>query len=165
MSDENITNPSSGAAQNLAPEPVAAAPSVTTGPAGNSAPVINATPSAPVDEPRHEECRSDHRYTVRWHVDASIDGQGVFQGFVKEISLRGADIYIDHNLQNVKLIKLHIHVPALSKTAKEHIVEVFGKVVYTVYASKESLFRSGIKFVKFNLESDPAYLQSRLVDH
>lgn len=125
----------------------------------------NTTPSAHVDATKHEECRNDQRCHVHWHVDASIDGQGVFQGFIREISLQGADIFIDHNLQNIKVIKLHIHVPVLSKTDKLHIVEVSGSVVYTVYASDEALFRSGIKFIKFNPESDRAFLQSRLVGH
>ena len=86
-------------------------------------------------------------------------------GIVKDISPKGADILLEHNLQNVKLIKLHIHVPPLSVTGDRHVVEVSGKIIYSSHDSDEMLFRTGIKFLQFHLESDQAYLQSRLGKH
>ncbi|MDO8465725.1 MAG: PilZ domain-containing protein [Gallionella sp.] len=122
-------------------------------------------PSGPTDARSHEEQRIEPRVHVRWHVDVFVDGQAVYHGFIKDISLKGADVFIDHNLQNVKLVKLLIHVPPLSVTSDHHVVDVSGKVVYTSHDSDELLFRTGINFLKFNLESDQAYLQSRLARH
>lgn len=112
-----------------------------------------------------EDNRSEPRAHVRWHVDAIIDGPGVYHGFVKSISMQGMDVFLERNLQNVKLIKLRIHVPPLHKTNNPHAVVVSGKILYSAYDSKESFFRSGVSFLKFDLESDRAYLQSCLASH
>jgi hypothetical protein len=111
----------------------------------------------------HKELRIEPRILVRWHADAIIDGQSVYQGFVKDISLKGTDIFLDHNLQKVKFVRLRIYVPPLSKTSASHVMEVSAKVIYTAYDSNESLFHTGVNFTQFNLSSDQAYLQSRIV--
>ena len=186
MPDENISDPPTRDASGLPPEPVEAAtpvaadagknsalsqaPAEATRPVaaetkGSSAPVAKATPSAATDAGKHEECRSESRVHVRWHVDAFVDGQGVYQGFVKDISLKGADIFLDHNLQNVALVKLHIHVPPLQVTSDHHVIGVSGKIIHSTHDPYELLFRTGVKFLKFNLESDLACLQSRIADH
>ena len=77
--------------------------------------------------------------------------------------MNGADIFLEHSLQNVKFVKLHISLPPLSVTDNPRVVEVSGKIVHVVYDSNESFFRAGINFLKFNLESDLAYLKSRIV--
>lgn len=120
---------------------------------------------SPPDPPKLDESRTEPRVHVRWHVDAFIDGQGMHRGFIKDISVKGADIFLEHNMQNVKLIKLHIHVPPLNITEAHHVVEVSGKVIYSSHDSDELLFRTGIKFLEFHSESDRAYLQSRVVKH
>jgi len=137
----------------------------TTDPSTTAGAATGAIPSDPPVAPKFEESRSEHRIRVRWHVDAFIDGQNVQHGLVKDISPKGADILLEHNLQNVKLIKLHIHVPPLSVTGDRHVVEVSGKIIYSSHDSDEMLFRTGIKFLQFHLESDQAYLQSRLGKH
>jgi hypothetical protein len=109
-----------------------------------------------------EELRIEPRIRVRWRAEAFIDGQGVYQGFVKDISLKGTDVLLDHNLQTVKSVKLRIHVPPLSKTSAPHVMEVSAKVIYTTYDSNESRFHTGVNFTQFNSESDQAYLQSRI---
>lgn len=118
---------------------------------------------SPPDPPKLEESRTERRVHVRWHVDVFIDGQGMHRGFIKDISVKGADIFLEHNMQNVKLIKLHIHVPPLNITEAHHVVEVSGKVIYSSHDSDELLFRTGIKFLEFHSESDRTYLQSRVV--
>jgi hypothetical protein len=109
-----------------------------------------------------KELRAEPRIRVKWYADAFIEGEGVFQGFVKDISSKGTDIFLDRNLQKVKFIRLRIYVPPLSKTSDPHVMEVSGKITYTAYDSKESLFHTGVNFLQFNLESDLAYLQSRI---
>jgi len=147
-------------------EIVDATPSATKNAEENSVPVTaKATPPASADAGKHLECRSEPRIHVRWHADALIDGYDVYHGFIKDISSRGTDIFLDRNLQSVKLIKLHIHVPPLSVTSDPHVVEVSGKIIYTAYDSKESCFHAGINFLQFNLEPDLAYLRSRIASY
>jgi hypothetical protein len=167
ISDENITDPPTSKASDLPPAPVDAAPLVTADAKESKAPdlsrtIAKATPSAPKDAGIHKELRIEPRIRVRWHADAFIDGQGVYQGFVKDISLKGTDIFLDHNLQKVKFIKLRIYVPPLSKTSVSYVMEVSAKVIYTAYDSTETLFHTGVNFTQFNLASDQTYLQSRI---
>ena len=148
-----------------ASETVEATASATANAVGSKAPeatktIPKATP--PASTSVEKEFRVEPRIRVKWRVDAFIDGQGVYQGFVKDISLSGTDVFLDHNLQKVKFVKLRIYVPPLSKTSSPHVMEVSAKVRYTAYDSRESLFHTGVKFSQFNLESDHAYLQSRI---
>lgn len=99
---------------------------------------------------------------VRWHADALVDGQIMYRGFVKDISLKGTDIFLDVNLQKIKSIKVRLHVPPLSKKSEPHVMEMSAKVVYTAYDSNEFLFHTGVKFLQFESESDQALLQSRI---
>ncbi len=167
MSDENITGLPIGKSPDLPPELVDATTSVTADAKGSKASDLSkttpkVTPSAPIDAGIHKELRIEPRLHVRWHAVAFIDGQGVYQGFVKDISLKGTDIFLDHNLQKVKIVKLRIYVPPLSKTSGPHVMEVSAKVIYTAYDSTESLFHTGVNFTQFNVSSDQAYLQSRI---
>ncbi|MDD2915574.1 MAG: PilZ domain-containing protein [Gallionella sp.] len=116
------------------------------------------------DVPKREESRSEPRIHVRWHLEA-VDGQFVYHGSVKDISTKGADIFLDHNFQNVKLVTLRIHVPPLHVTDEHCVIEVSGKVIYSNHDSDEMLFRTGIKFLKFTVESDLENLRSRLAKH
>jgi hypothetical protein len=146
----------------LPQKPVGATPSVTTDVKGSRVPLTKVTPTASIDAGKYKELRIEPRLHVRWHADAHIDGQGVYQGIVKDISSKGTDIFLDCNLQKVKLVRLRIYVPPASKTCGPHVMEVSGKIIYTAYDSKESLFHTGVNFLRFNLESDLAYLQSRI---
>jgi hypothetical protein len=167
MSDNNITDLPTSNAPDVPPKTVDVPPSVARVPEGGKAhnlskTIAKAAPSASSDTGKHKELRIEPRIRVKWHADAFIDGQGVYQGFVKDISSRGTDIFVDRNLQKVKFIKLRIYVPPLSKASDPHVMEVSGKVTYTAYDSKECLFHTGVNFVEFNSESDLAYLQSRI---
>jgi hypothetical protein len=167
MSGENTTDLPIGKSPDLPPEPVNVTTSVTADAKGSKAPDLSkttpkVTPSAPIDAEIHKELRIEPRIRVRWYADALIDGQGVYQGFVKDISLNGTDIFIDLNLQKVKFVKLRIYVPPLSKASTPHVMEVSAKVIYTAYDGNESLFHTGVNFTQFNLASDQAYLQSRI---
>lgn len=167
MSDENTTDLPIGNSSDLPPKPAGATPSVTTDVKGSSVQdlsqtITKATPTASIDAGKHKELRIEPRIHVRWHADAFIDGQGVYQGFVKDISMTGTDIFLDRNLQKVKIVRLCIYVPPVSKTSGPHVMEVSGKIIYTAYDSKESLFHTGVNFLQFNLASDRAYLQSRI---
>ena len=163
MSDENTTDLPASNTSDLPPEAVEATPSVTKN-AGKSS-FTRKIYSASKSAGKHPECRSEPRIHVRWHAKALIDGHSAYNGFVKDISLKGADIFLGHSLQKVKFVNLHIHVPPLSVTSDPRIVEVSGKIIYTAYDSNESLFHTGINFLQFNLESDLAYLRSRIANY
>lgn len=188
MADENTTDSLASDAPDLPPEPIplvgataeessapdlpqeSATPSTKTNAEKSSAPNLSqatakVTPPAPIDTGKHKECRSEPRIHVRWHADVFIDGQGGCRGFVKGISLKGTDIFLEHSLQDVKFVKLHIHVPPLLVTSDHHVMEVSGKVIYTAYDSNEFLFHTGVNFLQFNLKSDLAYLQSRIANY
>ena len=100
----------------------------------------------------------------KWHADVMVDGHDVYQGYVRDISMHGLHLYLDHNLQNAKLVKLHIHVPPLLVTSPHRTLEVTGNITANIYDSVEDEFRSSINFIAFTLESDRIYLQSRLAD-
>lgn len=94
------------------------------------------------------------------HAEVLVDGHDVYHGFVKDTSLRGALLYLEHNVEKVQFIKLHIHIPPLGANIHSHVFEVSAIVNATVYDSSEECFRSSIRFTEFTLESDKAYLQS-----
>jgi hypothetical protein len=98
----------------------------------------------------------------KWHVDVRVDGHDVYQGFIKEITLEGTHLFVEHNLQNAKFAKLHIHIPPVANATLHPVVEVSGKIISTIFDSSEDCFRSAIHFQEFTLESDRIYLQSRL---
>ena len=145
------------------PEPAKVAPTVTAVTQESKGPALskNAAKETPAASILHEP-RQEPRIRVKWHVDAIIDGQDMYKGFVKDISLHGTDIFLDVNLQKVKSLKVRIYVPPLSKKEKPHVMEVSGKVVYTAYDSGEFLFHTGVKFLQFSQDSDHALLQSRI---
>ena len=163
MPDKNTTDLPASNTPNLPSEPVEATPSVTkdTKKSSFTRKIYSASKSAG----KYPECRSEPRIHVRWHAKAFIDGYDVYHGFVKDISLKGADIFLGHSLQKVKFVNLHIHVPPLNVTSDPRIMEVSGKIIYTAYDSNESLFHTGINFLQFNLESDLAYLRSRIANY
>ena len=99
---------------------------------------------------------------VKWHADALINGKAILQGFVKDISASGTDIFLDANLQKIKTLKMRIYVPPLSKKEAPHTMEISAKVIYTAYDSGESLFHTGVRFLEFRSDSDQSYLKSRI---
>lgn len=118
--------------------------------------------SAPAHSTPANDLRNEPRCRLRLPVDAFIDGREVHRGFVMDISLLGATLYLDRNLQKSHSIKLHIRVPPLVALNKPHIVKVTGTIVYSIYDSRELSFRCGISFLKFASQADQDFLQARL---
>lgn len=133
-------------------------PAVAAAEAGDATPAVaSANPS------RYEEPHSEAHPHFRWHADALVEGH-VYRGMVKDISTQGASLLLDHNVQNTKFVKLHIHVPPLDVTSPHHVLEVSGKIISTIYDGSEDAFRSGVVFLQFTRESDRTYLQSRMLE-
>jgi hypothetical protein len=108
------------------------------------------------------DARNEPRFRFRLNVDVLVDGQEFHHGFVKDISLEGATLYMDRNFQKPRSIQLHIKVPPLIAAGKPHVVKVAGMIVYSIYDCNEMSFRSGVNFNQFNTPSDRDFLQERL---
>lgn len=120
-------------------------------------------PDTPAETSRAiPEQRGEPRFRVQWHAAASFDGHHVFAGYTKDLSIKGATLYLDHNPEKAKSVSLRIQVPPLSEGAPPHVVDVEGRVVYAIHDSEEQLFRAGIHFNRFIKDSDRDFLESRL---
>lgn len=108
------------------------------------------------------DARNEPRFLFRLAADALVDERECHHGFVKDISVEGATLYIDRNFQKPKSIQLHIKVPPLIATTKPHVVKVVGTIVYSIYDCVEMSFRVGVSFDQFPTPSDRDFLQERL---
>lgn len=131
--------------------------------AGLSKTLTETADPAPFSLPKlGKEHRTVQRYLVKWRVTASVDHQGLHHGHLKDISTKGAAVLLEQNLQSVDFIKLHIYVPPPAPSRIPCIIEVVGKVVYSIYDAKDLRFRIGINFLKFATEHDPIFLADHL---
>lgn len=103
-----------------------------------------------------------HHAFHKWHTDILVDGHDVYHGFIKDISMHGTKLFLDHNLQNLKQVKLQIQIPPLHATDKHHVIEVTAKIIDSIYDSDEEYFRSAVVFQQFSSEAESAYLESRI---
>ena len=99
---------------------------------------------------------------VRWHADVLVDGHDIYHGFVKDVTDEGADLFLDHNLQYTRSVKLHIMVPPLAASSHLHVLAVSAKVLSTVFDSDEECFRSALLFTQFEPQSERSFLHNRL---
>lgn len=131
--------------------------------AGLSKTLTETADPAPFSLPKlGKEHRTVQRYMVKWRVTASVDRHGLHHGHLKDISIKGAAVLLEQNLQSVDFIKLHIYVPPPAPSRIPCIVEVVGKVVYSIYDARELRFRVGINFLRFATEHDPVFLEDHL---
>lgn len=101
------------------------------------------------------------RFRVKWHVDILIDLNNIHQGFINDISVSGASVFLASNVQPLKPT-LRIYLPPLSAKERPHIIEVSGKTVYVVFDGDKQLYRAAISFTRFHVDSDLACLEERL---
>ena len=79
----------------------------------------------------HRGAKSTAAY--RGRTVAFVDAQNQHHGFIKDISTKGASVFLDRNLQSLEFIKLHIHVPPSHTLKTPRLIEVYGKIVYTTH--------------------------------
>jgi len=124
-------------------------------------------PAAQDPAPEHAQThapdlRSHARHNVRWHADVLLDGHIACEGYAREVSADGMTLFLDINPEKTKSIELRIHVPPMDDKHGQHIVEVSGRAIYSTHDAEEQMFRAGIHFTHFRLDSDPAFLAARL---
>ena len=119
--------------------------------------------STPKNAPIKEK-RKAPRYLVNWRADIVSNEKGTFQGLIHDISTLGASIYFNASVPLVNYT-LYIQVAPLSLTNKPHVISATGKVVYSVYDGKRYLFRAAVNILRFQQESDLAFLEDRLIKH
>ncbi|HZW24058.1 MAG TPA: PilZ domain-containing protein [Gallionella sp.] len=164
--NETDTPDNTGAPDNTGiPDSTASPDSVDT-PVSAEPQDVSTTASPP---PSHHhlhgtEHRDSVRHIVRWHADVMVNGH-VCQGIVHEISESGATLFLELNPQNARKLSLNLHVPPPDDKHAQHLVEVEGKMVYSIHDSEERLFRAGVHFTKFANGADPAFLASHLQSH
>ncbi len=112
-----------------------------------------------------KEHRTVQRYIVKWHCTASIDAEKLHHCHIKDISIKGAAILHDHNFRSVEFIKLQVYVSPPPPARIACIVSVLCKVVYTLFDSREQRYRTGVSFLKFATDHDPAFLEEHLKRH
>jgi hypothetical protein len=129
--------------------------------AGLSRALAETTPQSTLLPQGGKEHRTVSRYIANWKLTAAIDSQSLLHGYTKDISIKGAAILLEQNLKEGQFIKLHIYIPPPAGKIS-CIIEVVGKVVYSIYAYKEQRFRVGASFLKFATEHDPVFLENHL---
>lgn len=174
MADENITGSATGNTPDELPGTGEISPPATADIEGSSTPDLSQeladilssfSPQKSTDAGIRKEHRKAPRFRVKWHADILIDEQSAHRGIINDISTQGASIYLNSNLPIIESVTLHIHVPPLHVTSKPHLMAVAGKIIYVVYDGNKQLFRAGVNFLRFDLESDLAYLGERLTKH
>lgn len=112
-----------------------------------------------------KEHRDHIRYAVSWRIAISARGQNWQVGKIRDISLNGAAIKLEHSIKPGTHIALNIQVPALDPSSAPKILVIYGKVSHSVFDSRSQDFRIGIAFTRFEPASDQAYLGARLSKH
>jgi len=163
MVEENTSDVPPGNSPEVPQEDIEAAPVVTEeAPVVTKADTADKAPAAATNGVKFTETHDTPHPHFKWHAEVLVDGHDVYDVLVKDISMKGLNLVLDHNLQNSKLVKLHVHVPPPTSSSPHHVLEISGKITSTVYDSAEESFRSGVIFTEFTLESDRALLQSLL---
>jgi len=170
MSDENITDSDTGNVADELPKSGDVPPPATTEIEGSNTPDLlqdQAEIPSPISSPslagevERKEQRRIHRFRVGWHADIIFDDQSTHQGFINDISILGASLFLDSS-SIPKQSTLYIHVPPLDLKSESHIIVVSGRTVYVVYDGDRQLYRAAFLFLKFHQKSDLAYLGERL---
>jgi len=116
---------------------------------------------------RPMEHRAYQRYPVDWKaalVSEEVEGRQIFYGRASDVSLGGMSFLCDHNIFFREMMTALLSVPPLISGGKEKIVEVSGRMIYTVLAASIQQFRVGIQFVEFKGDGKTAledYLATR----
>lgn len=122
--------------------------------------IIPQTPQ-PVPVPTHE-ARATPRYRVRWRAEIIIDAQTTYYGHLKDISIGGAAVLMEHNIKSPLSVTLFLEIPSANAFNAPHILQVEGKVIDTIYEGDSAYFRTGIAFRRFVPADELTFLDNHL---
>ena len=114
-------------------------------------PYCKPEPPLPVDSST-EEKRSYPRFLVNWKVVVVAETNGkrqIFHGRAYDISMGGLFLMSEDNLTLANSFTVLISVPPDSAMHKPYVLEVRGKMGYSVLANNVRKFRIGIRFIEF----------------
>jgi c-di-GMP-binding flagellar brake protein YcgR len=113
---------------------------------------VTATPSAFKQAQPELERRQEARCAVKWKAAIVwTEGNDRYWEDVRttDLSLSGASVYCEHNLQLPPSCTLMLSMPALSAESKPEMVKIECRYVYGAYHAKVGLFRIGLTFSRF----------------
>lgn len=99
-----------------------------------------------------EDLRLEQRFPIDWRAHILCDsfaGQQIFHGRAHDISFGGVSIFCAHNVFFTEDVIVVLAVPPFKFGAKERLIEVRSRFIYTVLAASGFHFRTGIKFLEF----------------
>jgi c-di-GMP-binding flagellar brake protein YcgR len=100
----------------------------------------------------HKDKRESPRYPTQWKVAVVFDEdeqRPTFHGVTNEISLGGLSLLTDHNIFAENPVTLLLAIPPLHNGARQKIVEIRARMVYTVHSAGHDRFRIGLHFIQF----------------
>ncbi len=99
--------------------------------------------------------RSHYRHPVHWRIALVYkngDKNDIYHGRTLDLSVRGAQILVEHNIFMMSDVVLLLAIPPLHTGQKETIIEIDCRMAHTILSSKPSLFRIGLHFLYFKGE-------------
>ena len=107
------------------------------------------------------------RYVAHWKIAVvNVDCSGqkeIYHGRTYEVSLTGASILSDHNIFFEGHIIILLALPWYKGKQKEKIIEIKGRMVYTIFSSEGYQFRTGLQFLSCK-EGEAHYIEKALRD-
>lgn len=99
-----------------------------------------------------EQQRKVPRFPFHWKATVVFDERDErprLNGHTKDISIQGCAILTDHNVFSNYPVTILLQLPIEHPAKPRRLVEVKGRMVYTVLAANHHQFRFGIEFTKF----------------
>lgn len=114
--------------------------------------------------PTHE-ARATPRYRARWRTEVTLNAQTTYYGHLKDISVEGAAVLMEHNIKSAQSVTLFIEIPSEHAQHPPHILQVESKVIDTIYEGESAFFRTSLSFRRFIPADDRIFLDNHLKNH
>jgi hypothetical protein len=102
------------------------------------------------------EQRTHPRYLVNWRiaiVNKSDGSSHTYYGRAYDVSLSGANIHSEYNLNFSDSVILLLSMPTRTPGKQPKIIEVSGKSLYTILMANSPIFRMGFSFANFKSDN------------
>ena len=137
------------------------------GGAGETVNAEDLVPQAEAAPPPEAQRRADQRFRVRWKTGVVL-GDGPSRKVIVmrtvDISLGGMAVLCNDKVPPADQYTVLVVMPPLQSNAKETIVEIRGKIVYSVLDTSKDCFRLGVRFLEFKKDGHKL-IKERLDKH